>query len=433
MEPEDKDTRGCGPRRRRLAPVLALLLIAGALFSAGSLLGCGGEATTTGRYLCPMHPGFVADRPGDCAICGMRLVPAESQEADAAPPGEASEERAAVVLAPEIVALAGIQTQPATMGRLTRTLRAAGTVLADPARVRHIATRVGGWIEKLEVKATGERVRKGQPLFTLYAPDLVPIQEDYLRILRLREIGRRQAPVPESKRPTDDIEASARQRIARYDLPDEFIADLARDGVTKTSIPYSAPASGYVQIDPIFEGQQVDPGMHLMAITDLSEVWVEANLFEGDIARVSVGQEAAITLPYDPRVRLTGRIVQVNPFLDPDNRTLTVRIRCPNGDQALKPGMFATVELTVGSGEGVIVPAAAVLDTGLRQVVFVASGEGRFEPREVRVGLRSAGQAEILSGIAVGESVAVQGNFLLDAESRLKATRAGADGAGGPR
>jgi Cu(I)/Ag(I) efflux system membrane fusion protein len=367
-----------------------------------------------------MHPSFVADRPGDCSICGMRLVLLEGGRASAsADDGEGA--LATVVLTPEAIRLAGILTEPASVGQLARTLRTSGTVRADPERVRHILTRIAGWVEKLDVKATGTWVRKGQPLFTLYAPDFLPIQEEYLQFLTLAESDNRPDPSSEEQRRLlAQRKEVVRRRIERYGLPDDLVAALERGDPPRASLLFSAPASGYVQVGPIFEGQQVEAGTDLMTITDLSEVWVESDLFEGDIPQVRVGQEAAVVPPYEPPARLSARVIQINPFLDTANRTMTVRLSCRNETLALKVGMFATVEFEVSSGEGVVVPSSAVLDTGLRQVVFVEAEAGKFEPREVRVGLRTSGKVRILEGVSVGERVAVRGNFLLDAESRLK-------------
>ncbi len=413
------------PTRRTLL-IGALLLAAAAL-----LLRIGGGPPAAARYHCPMHPAMVSDRPGDCAVCGMRLVadeagpPAAGADADAVQPATGGER--VIEVSAKARRMAGIRTEPAALGHVTRTVRVPGTVVADPGRVQHVTLRLGGFIQKLEVRATGGRVERGQTLLTLYAPDFVPAQEEYLRYLRTREALQRPAAVAEAEKRSEE---QARRRIERYGFGDAFIDALAGRGTASAVVPIVAPAAGFVQLGPIFEGQQVEAGMDLMTITDLREVWVEAELFESDTPGVGAGREASVIPPLDPPVVLAARIAQVNPFLDQASRTTKVRLLCANRDLALKPGMLVAVEIPVQSGEGVVVPAAAVLESGQRRVAFVEAGDDRFEVRRVRVGMRAGDRVLVLGGLAAGERVAVQGTFLLDAEARLQGLETAEDGGG---
>jgi multidrug efflux pump subunit AcrA (membrane-fusion protein) len=468
-------TRAVRPRSQQAARLARLAALALLLITL--LVACTKAAGEATRYHCPMHPTYVSDRQGDCPICGMRLVPINERGAtaggrahdhDAPVAGKAGASQAAWVcpmhcegsdsgqpgrcpkcgmalvpnpdlapqaapaapaappagLAPvelghEQLALAGVQTAAATRGRLERSVRTVGTVVVDETRIRHVHTKIAGWVDKLQVDFTGSVVKKGQPLLTIYSQELLASQEEYLRA---REAAGRfaQSSLPEVRRGGQELLEAARRRLALFDVPPGFLAAIERSGKPQRAVPVLAPSSGIVTAKGVFEGQQVEPSMELFTLTDLSHVWIEAAVYENEAALVRVGQQATLTLAFDASVRLQGQVSFVAPTLDPDTRTLTVRFAFDNPDSRLKPGMFANVELPLAAEEGVLVPDSAILDTGLRQVAFVRGQGGRFEPREVKVGLRSGGQAQVLTGVAEGEQVAVRANFLLDSESRLR-------------
>jgi len=419
------------PTRRTLL-IGALILAAVAL-----LVRFGGGPPAAATYRCPMHPAMVSDRPGDCAVCGMRLVMADAGAPGTGESGRPTGDDAAgqpdpgdggvIAITPTARRMAGIRTEPATRGHITRTVRAPGTVVADPERVQHVTLRLGGFIQKLEVRASGGSVKRGQTLLTLYAPDFVPAQEEYLRFLRTRDALQRPLAVAEAEKRAEEL---ARRRIERYGFGDAFIEDLGRRGNASPVVPIVAPAAGFVQLGAIFEGQQVEEGMDLMTITDLRQVWVEAELFESDAPGVEADREASVYPPLDPPLAMPARIDQVNPFLDQASRTTKVRLRCVNRDLTLKPGMLVAVEIPIQSGEGVVVPAAAVLETGRRRVAFVEAGDDRFEVRRVEIGMRGGDRVLVAVGIAAGERVAVQGTFLLEAEARLHGLTTAEDGGG---
>jgi RND family efflux transporter MFP subunit len=450
----------------KAASTLSVMFMALAAAAVLSLIGCGAAEQEAAQYHCPMHPTYVSDRPGDCPICGMRLVPVDIPTSpttvpayvcpmhpevtsdtpgtcpkcgmDLVPtsaatgshsdvghsPPEAAAGHAEVNVSSEGLALAGVQTAPATRERLVRTIRAVGTVTADETRIRHVHTKIPGWVEELFVNFTGQFVTKGEPILSIYSQELLATQEEYLNA---RETASRFAAseLPEVRKGGDDLMRAARRRLELYDVPDAFLTRLESTGEVMRSVTLEAPVSGFVTMKDVFEGQQVEPAMELFTITDLSRVWVEADFYEYEADVLSLGAKAAVTLPYDASTRLEGRIAYINPTLDTATRTLGVRFEFPNSGMALKPGMFANVELESEAVEGIMIPDSALMDTGERQVVFVSAGDGVFEPREVTVGIRSGGKAQILAGVAAGEQVVIRANFLLDSESRLRAAIAG--------
>jgi RND family efflux transporter MFP subunit len=362
---------------------------------------------------------------------GMPGMPAPATPAPATPPpqtgaGEQQHQqpttdgRAAVHTDTEQAELAGVRTVAAAKGSLTGTIRAVGSVVIPETGVRQVTTRVGGWVQKLYVNSVGRPVRAGEPLFELYSPELVATQEEYLHA---RQVSAQFAgsSVPEVQRGGQELLTSARRRLELYDVPADFLARLDETGKTQRTVTFRAPFSGYVLEKVVVEGQRVEPGMNLMTIADLSHAWVTAQVYESESAAATPGHIARVTLPYDDTVRLTGRIDFVYPTLETESRTLKVRLQFPNPRLALKPGMFVNVELDAQRAEGVVVPDTAVIDTGSRQIVFVQTGPGHFEPRDVQAGVRSDGKVILRAGVQAGEQVAVAANFLLDSESRLRA------------
>lgn len=408
--------------RNRSLLVLWLVLVP--VLLAG---GCGGEEEAArGSWTCPMHPTYVSDRPGSCPICNMDLVP-RSSLAEAAAPVAGVATHAPVVLEESGRRQAGVVTEEARRERLSRSVRAVGTVLVDERRQVKAQSKVSGWVEELHVSSTGQYVKKGTPALSVYSPALLTAQSEYLlaRDAAARFAG---SELPEVRRGGQDLLVAARRRLELLDVPNDLLAELDRTRVPRRAIDLLVPASGFVTAKAVVRGQEIAPGMELFTVTDLSRVWVEASFFESDARFVAVGGIASLVLPFDAGSRRQAKVSYVYPTVDPAARTLTARFELDNPKFALRPGMFVDVELEVDLGEAVVVPDSSVLDSGTRRIVFVESEPGRFDPREVEIGERAGGRVAIVRGVEAGEMVATRANFLLDAESRLRGAIGGAAG-----
>ena len=301
-----------------------------------------------------------------------------------------------------------------------RPVRAVGIVVADESRIRRVQSKVEGWVEKLYTNSIGQMVTKGQPLLEIYSPDLVAAQREYL-LARAGVDRMKESPYEDARRMSSGLAQAARSRLELFDVPERFIEELERTGEVRRTVTLNAPVSGYVTGKEVFEGTRVSPGMDLLTVTDLSHVWIEADLYENEAQPVRVGQTASLGTEADPGAKMKGRVAFIYPTLSPETRTLKVRFEFPNPGLRLKPQMYADVSLDLRSVTGVVIPDSALIDTGVRQIVFVDAGDGSFEPREVKVGVRGDGKAQLLSGVKAGEKVVVGANFLLDSESKLRA------------
>jgi membrane fusion protein, copper/silver efflux system len=410
------------------------------------------------RYICPMHPTYISDHPGDCPICGMRLVPAEKM--NTGQEGNGIPGMAAIRLGAEGIRLAGVQTATAENGSVARTIRTVGIVSADESRVRRVQVKIEGYVERLFVNTPGQAVRRGDPLLAIYSPDLLAGQEEYVRAIEARKhldgaagtsgdpsrggaegsgrpsgcgpgasgsltAGEMLTPEQGRLRDADLLVRAARERLRLLDVPPSVLEQLEQTGTPTRTITLRSPASGVVTERTAYEGMKVMPGMELFTITDLSEVWIEGSFYESEAPFLAVGRPAMVTLAYDPSVTLQGEVAFVYPYLDPESRTLRARFAFPNAERMLKPGMYANIVMDAAGEDGVIIPDDAVMDTGERKIVFLSKGDGLFEPREVDTGLRAEGKVHILAGVMAGEEVVVRANFLLDSESRIRSALSG--------
>lgn len=327
--------------------------------------------------------------------------------------------------------LLGVKTEIVEFRQLTRTIRAVGTIQPNERLLYTVAPRFEGWIERLFVNTTGQSVRRGQTLMEVYSPDLVTAQEEYLIALRGSDDLRDNS--PEAQTVMQRLADDALRRLRNLEVSDQELEALRRSGRPARLLVYRSAANGVVLQKPGVRGMRFMPGEILFEIADLSSVWVLADIPEQDVALVYLGQDATLKIVAYPGRVFSGKVVFLYPTLDASTRTVKARIELPNPDRLLKPAMFADVELKAGhaSDKVLAVPESAVLDSGARQVVLVRRGEGLFEPRKVELGMRADGYIEVTQGLQAGEQVVVRANFLIDAESNLKAALETFGGHGG--
>ena len=393
-------------------------------------------------WTCVMHPESHEAGPGTCPKCGMDLVrsdtiappdpsgdPAGTTAAGAAAPtatgaAEPGSQRAPVAIDARRQQLIGLRTARAERERLARTIRAVGLVRYDETRLADVNLKLEGWIRDLFVDATGQFVRRGDPLFTLYSPDLLTTQNEYLLALTSRD-QLRQSQIADVREQADRLVETARRRLDLWDLPADQLALLDETRKPQTTMTFRSAVTGHVIEKRALKGMRVTAGESLYRIADLSVVWVEADFYEREIALVRTGQRAVVTLDAYPGEQFFARVVYVYPYVEEATRTVRVRFEMANPRGRLKPGMYANVELSIPIGEGVVVPTNALIDSGRRQIVFVSLGDGYFEPRDVTVGQRFERTVQILRGLDAGEEVATAANFFIDADSQLQAALQG--------
>ncbi|HUL58272.1 MAG TPA: efflux RND transporter periplasmic adaptor subunit [Anaeromyxobacteraceae bacterium] len=409
-------------------------------------------------YTCPMHPSVVQDHPGNCPICGMKLVQAGAKATGAADertvlfyrspmdpkvtshvpardemgmdylPVYADEAGVApvvpglseVTIDPSRQQLIGLRTAPVARGPVGGAWRTVGRVAMDETRVRHINLKVPGFVERVYVDFVGKLVRRGEPLFTIYSPELLSAQEEYLLALRTRG-GLGEGGLAHDG---DALVAAARRKLELWDVSTSEIDEIERTGKPVKNLTLRSPISGVVTKKDVVDGMKLDAGAMPYELVDLSAVWVLADVYESELRFVRLGMPATLTLNAYPDRPFRGKVVFVDPLLDPKSRTVKVRLEFPNPGGELRPEMFGEVVLQGQTREGLRVPADAVVDSGTKKVVFVAVGEGKFRPREIRIGVSDGASVEVISGLVEGEQVVTRGNFLVDSESRLRASLA---------
>ncbi|HYG99737.1 MAG TPA: efflux RND transporter periplasmic adaptor subunit [Terriglobales bacterium] len=359
----------------------------------------------------PMHPNYKSEKAGIAPDCGMDLVPMYE--------GQGGVENGMIKVTPERQRILGIRTAQVEEKVISRTLRTSGQVVPDETRTAHVHVKTPGWIENVYVDFVGQMVKKGQPLFTIYSPDLVATQEEYLIAKRgQQELG--SSSYRDVAHNSQALLESARERLRLWDLSEAQIRQLDETGKVNRTITVYSPVTGYVTDRKAFPHISVTGDSDIYTLTDLSRVWVTADVYESELPYVKVGQPATIKLSYVPGKTFKGRVTYNYPMLDPQTHTAKVRIDVPNNGLVLKPNMFADVELQITYGKHMVVPEGAVLNSGTMQTVFVVHEDGKFEPREVTVGPTVDGQTIIEFGLEKGETVVSSGNFLLDSESRMK-------------
>jgi Cu(I)/Ag(I) efflux system membrane fusion protein len=324
-----------------------------------------------------------------------------------------------VQISPERQQLIGVKIGTVEIKPLEKVIRTVGRVDYDEKRLTTISPKIGGWIEDLFVDFTGRFVQQGEPLLTLYSPELVSTQEEYLLALRAKkELVK--SPFPEVAGSGSSLAESARRRLKLWDINDDQIRALEESGQPRKTLTLYSPFSGIVLEKVAYKGMNVMPGMALFKLADLSIVWLYADIYEYELPFIRLGQQAAIQLSYLPGELFTGKAIYIYPSLNPETRTAKVRFEIPNPHGKLKPEMYANVEIKVQLGRKLTVPEGAIIDTGIRQLAIIDKGSGYFEPREVKVGAKVDNYYEVIRGLKAGERVVTSANFLIDSESKLK-------------
>jgi Cu(I)/Ag(I) efflux system membrane fusion protein len=410
-----------------LAPAGTSATPATAPAQAAASAATSAPAMTAGpaEYTCPMHPEVVTTDPrARCPLCKMKLiprVPPVSALAPASPPSLTAgvPGLVPVELSAERIQLMGMKTAAATQEPLATSLRAVGFVTANEGGLVSVSIRFSGWVETLNVAQTGQSVQKGEPLMTVYSPELLNAQAVFLNAVKWSGPKGAGAGAPP---PATDLERDPRLRLELYGLAPEDIEAIAAAGTPQRTVPVRAPMRGYVARKNVLKGLFVQAGTELFQLADLSTVWVLVDVSESELGRVRLGQKATFETSSAPGQRFTGKVQFINPVLNTGSRTLQARVELPNPRLELRPGLFGDVTLETGAAEAVVIPADALVDTGEHRYVFVDRGGGRFEPRTVRTGASAGGKVAVLEGLAAGERVVTRASFLLDSESRLRAS-----------
>jgi len=388
------------------------------------------------KYHCPMHPTYVTERPGDCPICNMKLVPFEADmqkdghaehSGKAAAPG-----RVSIMLSPEKRQMIGMQLSAVEKRDLSFVLRTTARVEHDETRLASISPRFNGWIRSLKVNFTGEPVEKGQPLCTVYSPELLTAEKEYLLALQNYEKFK-SSPDKEQVLSAQRLWESSRRRLVLWQIDEKEIRDLEETRTPADETLLRAPFSGHVIAKTAVEGRAFTAGETLYEIADLSHLWLRASVFEYEMPLISVGEDATISFPYLGNKSFPSKVTFIYPHIDSLTRRGEFRLELDNPGHLLRPDMWANIDLKVVLGKKLTVPSSAVIDSGTRHVAFVDAADGHLEPRELKIGAKTDDYYEVLEGVKEGEKVVTRALFLVDSESQLKAAISGMGEAGGKK
>jgi Cu(I)/Ag(I) efflux system membrane fusion protein/cobalt-zinc-cadmium efflux system membrane fusion protein len=404
-----------GPGRH---PTGGSSLIAGNALAAKQDLKAGMVDPKTGKkikyWVAPMDPKYIRDEPGKSPM-GMDLVPVYEEE------GQEKEPSSTIRIDPVTMQNMGVRLGRVRRKTLIKDIRTVGNIIYDETKIFIVNTKFSGWIEKLFVNFVGENVKKGQPLFDIYSPELVTAQEEYLLALeQFKKLGNSSyGRIRDGARRL--LEAS-RTRLHYWDLTEKQIDRIGESGKVSKTITVFSPAAGVVTAKQAFKGHYVKEGEHQYEIVDLSTVWVDVDVYEYELPWVRKGMAADMELSYIPGQKFHGRVLFIYPYLEPKTRTATLRLEFPNPDYHLKPGMYADIYLkSVIAEDSLVIPQEAVIDSGLRKIVFVARGEGKFQPQEIKTGLEgNQDEIQVLEGLDEGQQIVLSAQFMLDSESRLR-------------
>ena len=373
-------------------------------------------------YTCGMHPNVTRTEPGNCPICGMKLVAKKPST-----PAEKDGSDTDVRVDPGFLQNFAVRTAVVERGTLPVSIRTVGVLAHNEEKLVSVNTKFEGWIEMAHVNNVGESVDEGDVLFDIYSPQLVTTQREYLAAMAyVRQLEASDA-YPDAIERAKSLLEAARERLHYWDITEKQIDALERSGSAPRNIRFFSPASGFVveKMGDSLEGMQLQPGMTVMKIADHSTLWAQAEFYEEDLRHVKEGSEATIEVDAFPGRRWEGRILFFRSAVDPDTRALTAFVEVDNADLSLRPMMYVDVSIRAeGAADAVLAPAEAVLHSGERAVVVVARDDGSFEPREVSLGTAAGGKQEITAGLSPGETVVVSSQFLIDSESNLRAATA---------
>ncbi len=372
---------------------------------------------------------FLTQEPPGAPAKPHETIPREGAPHAGAPasPSTPVAELNTVTIAPERLQTIGVRFQEAARRPLEKVIRTVGRVEIDERRLARVNIKFDGWIEDLRVSAVGDHVKKGEILFTIYSPDLVATQEEYLLALQsYRELGGSE--FPEVARGAKELLEATKRRFQLWDITEDHIRDLERTGRVLRTLPIHSPITGTVIRMQARAGTYVTPGTELYFIADLSQIWIMADIYEYELPSIRIGQGAMVTLSYDPQTKLHGHVGFIYPTLDPKTRTARVRFEVDNPGERLKPDMYANVELKIPLGTRLAIPRDAVLESGERQIIFIHHGGGKLEWRTVKLGERAGDWVEVAQGLKEGDHVVTSANFLIDSESQLKAAVGGMAG-----
>jgi membrane fusion protein, copper/silver efflux system len=440
---------------------VVLIALAALLFGAASCSkkSATGKPSNVDYYTCTMHPSVKSQDPkGKCPICSMDLVPVvkkggseakaetspqmqgmkEGDEkqggqmegmpgmqgghpghgAHGAPPGSAAQgaQTHEFVVPVERQQQIGVTYAKVERKPLAHTIRAVGMIVPDKARNWQFVSRVDGYVQKLNVTAPGEIVGKDAPLMSIYSPDLLTSEREFVELLRMRDEARSKV----ARETPERLIESAKRRLQLWNVTKEQIDELQKTRKPQENLTLLSPFRGIVQSVPVDQGKSVKVGDLLVEVADLTVVWVWAEFYESELSMLQVGQRIDVTSKSYPSEKFEGTMSLINPFLDEAKRTAKVRIDIPNPDFKLRPGMYVNADLSMDMGEGLTIPVSAVMPTGMRNVVFIKKGEGKLEPRIVQLGSKYGESYEVQSGLRDGEQVVASANFLIDAESKVQ-------------
>ncbi len=437
---------------RKMTLLIALVAL---LFGAASCVkkGASGKPSNVDYYTCTMHPSVKSQDPnGKCPICSMDLVPVMKKGGSEAtaetspqmqgmkgggekqggqmqgmegmpgmpgmkPGGETQGAQTNEFTVPvERQQQIGVTYAKVKREPLRHTIRAVGLIVPDKARNWQFVSRVDGYVQKLDVKSPGEIVGKDAPLLSIYSPDLLTSEREFVELLRMRD----EAKSKDARETPSRLINSAKQRLHLWNVTDEQIDELQKTRKPQENLTLLSPFRGIVQSVPAEQGKSVKVGDMLVEVADLSVVWVWAEFYENELPMLQVGQKIDITTKSYPGEKFEGTISLINPFLDEAKRTAKVRIDIPNPDFKLRPGMYVNAELAMDMGEGLTIPVSAVMPTGTRNVAFVNKGGGKLEPRIIQLGQKYGDVYEVQDGLREGEQVIASANFLIDAESKVQ-------------